>query len=122
MAKETKDAKRARRAEARAKRDAAKDEIRMARIRTGIGFAGAYVVTQVLPSFAPSLKQHQAAIDFVVGAAGAAGALLDDGPLGDVAVGVGLVGGIQTFDNVGQALTKFFQTAQQPAVPAPAGN
>jgi hypothetical protein len=102
--------KKAQRLEAREKRRAASGEIMASRLRTTIGFGGAYILTQVLPSFAPTLSQNQALIDTGLAVVGGAGALLDDGELGDYALGAALVGATQTFDNIGARINEWLAT------------
>jgi hypothetical protein len=110
---ERKAVKKAERAEKKIKREAAKGEVMEARLRTGIGFAAAYIGTQALPSLIPNLPDGaQGTIDFLLGASGAYFAFTDDGPLGDFATGWGMVGAVQTLDNVGSKLTEWFQSAQ----------
>lgn len=104
--------KQARRAEAlerRAKREAARDEVMGARIRTAIGFSAAYVGTQILPRFAPSLVQPaagttSAVIDLLLAGVGGYFALTDDDELGDFATGAALVGVTQTLDRVADGI------------------
>lgn len=70
-------------------------------MRTAAGFAGAYLVTQALPSFAPTLAANQTVIDAGLALGGAYLAFTDDGELGDFATGAAMVGAIQTLDNLG---------------------
>jgi len=98
--------RRAQALERRQKRDAARDEIMTARIRTGIGFGGAYILTQILPRFAPQLDEPapgggtSTVIDLVTLGGGAYLAFTDDGELGDFGLGAMLVGATQTLDRV----------------------
>lgn len=105
MANISKAERRAQALERRAKREAAEEEIMAARLRTGIGFAAAYVGTQILPRFAPSLVQPAAGststvIDLLLMGGGAYLAFTDDGELGDYATGAALVGATQTLDRL----------------------
>lgn len=99
--------KKAARLEARERRRAASGEIMEGRMRTGIGFAGAYLLTQVAPSFAPSLAANQGIVDTLLAVGGGAVALMDDGPMGDYALGAGLVGATQTLDNFGAKIQEW---------------
>lgn len=100
MANISKAERRAQALERRAKRDAAHDELMSARLRTGIGFAAAYVGTQVLPRFAPTLAANQTVLDLLLVGGGAYFAFTDDSELGDYATGVALVGATQTLDRL----------------------
>lgn len=105
---EKKDLERAERAVRREARREASAEIMAGRMRTGIGFAGAYLLTQTASAFVPSLEEYQATIDLGLAIGGAYLAFTDDGPIGDYAVGAAMVGGIQTLDNVGAKLQELF--------------
>lgn len=108
MANMTKAQKKAERLEAREKRRAASTEIMVGRMRTAIGFAGAYIGTQVLvPLMAPTLSQNQQLVDGALAIGGGYLALTDDGELGDYGLGAGLVGGIQTLDNIGTKIQEW---------------
>lgn len=105
MANMTKAAKKAERLEAREKRRAASTEIMVGRLRTAIGFGVAYIGTQVLvPLMAPTLSENQQLVDGALAIGGGYLALTNDGELGDYGLGAGLVGGIQTLDNIGQKI------------------
>lgn len=94
--------KKAARLEAREKRRAAQTEVTASKLRTTAGFFGAYIATQAfLPSISPGIAANQAALDAVLGLGGGIVAIANQGPIGDVALGVALVGGIQTADNIG---------------------
>lgn len=94
--------KRAERLERKEKRRQAQAEVTAAKFRTTAGFFGAYIATQAfLPQISPSIAANQAALDAVLGLGGGIVAIVNDGPIGDVALGVALVGGIQTADNIG---------------------
>lgn len=78
-------------------------------MRTGIGFAAAYVGTQILPRFAPSLVNpvagtSSAMIDLLLAGGGLYFALTDEGEVGDYATGVALVGVTQTLDRVADGI------------------
>lgn len=105
---ERRDLDRAERAIAREKRREASSEIMAARMRAGIGFAGAYVITQTASFFIPTIEEYQAAIDALLAIGGAYLVFTDDGPLGDYAVGITMVGGIQTLDNIGSKIQELF--------------
>lgn len=105
--------KKAERAEKQAKREKHKDAVMEQRMWTGIGFAAAYVGTQILPSLVPNMPEGaQGTIDLLLGVSGAYFAFTDDGLLGAAATGWGMVGGVQTLDNVGTKLQEWFATAQ----------
>lgn len=102
MAKLSKAEKKAARLEAREKRREAAGEVMAGRMRTAIAFGATYVGTQVLlPAVSPAIAENQALVDGVLAVGGGIGAVVDDGPLGDYALGVGMVGTIQTLDNIG---------------------
>lgn len=108
MANLSKAQKRAERLEAAERRRKASGEIMVGRMRTGIGFAVAYVGTQVLlPTVAPTLAQNQALVDGALALGGGYFALTDDGPAGDYGLGAGLVGGLQTLDNIGAKIAEW---------------
>lgn len=107
MASMTKAQKQLERANARERRRAASGEVMGARMRTGIGFAAAYVGTQVLPSFAPTLAANQQLVDLTLAAAGGYFAFTDDSEIGDYATGAALVGLTQTLDNLGTRIQEF---------------
>lgn len=108
MAKMSKAEKKAERLELREKRRAAAGEVMVGRFRTAIGFAGAYVGTQVLvPMLAPTIAENQALIDGALAVGGGYLALTDDGAMGDYGLGVGMVGTIQTLDNVGTKIQEW---------------
>jgi hypothetical protein len=98
MANISKAERRAQALERRAKREASRDEVMEARLRTGIGFAVAYVGTQILPRFAPTLAANQMVVDLALAGGGGYFALTDDSEVGDFATGVALVGLTQTLD------------------------
>lgn len=103
MANISKSERRAQALERRAKREASRDEVMAARLRTGIGFAAAYVGTQILPRFAPTFTQPVAGttstiIDLAVLVGGGYLALTDDSEIGDFATGAAMVGLTQTLD------------------------
>lgn len=95
-------AKKLARAEAREKRRAAQGEITATKFRVGAGFAGTYLLTQiVLPVMSDTVAENQEVIDGVTGIGLGVLAIANDGPIGDFALGGSLVGGIQTLDNIG---------------------
>lgn len=98
MANISKAERRAQALERRAKRDAAKDEILAARMRTALGFAGGYIASSLLPRVAPTFSANQAALDLVLAGGGAYLALTDEDEIGDYATGVAMVGITQTLD------------------------
>lgn len=105
--------KKAERAEKAQKREASKDAVMEQRMWTGIGFAVAYVGTQALPALVPNMPEGaQGTIDLVLGISGAYFAFTDAGLLGAAATGWGMVGGVQTLDNVGTKLQEWFSNAQ----------
>lgn len=104
-------ARKAERLEKAEARREATGEVMEARVRTGIGFGAAYVATQVLPNFLPSMVEHQATIDLALAAVGGYFAVTDDGPLGDYALGVGLVGATQTLDTVSLKINEWMSDA-----------
>ena len=111
MAKLTKAQKEAVR-EARAQsRAAAQDEIFDARKRFAMGFGVTMLVTQILPRVVPAVSEYQSWIDFGLAGAGTYFAVTDPGPFGDLAVGGAAVGGVQTIDNVANAISDFFNAA-----------
>lgn len=108
MSKAEKEATRLRKKEER--RQAA-GEIMEGRFRTALGFAGAYVGTQILPSVAPSLPAGaQGTIDIALAGIGGWFALTDDGPLGDYALGAAMVGLTQTLDNAGTKIQEWLNS------------
>lgn len=108
MASISKAEKKAQRLQAREDRRAAEGEVAIGRLRTMIGFGAAYIGTQVLlPMAAPTLSQNQALVDGALAIGGGYLALTDLGPTGDYALGVGMVGTIQTLDNVGAKITEW---------------
>lgn len=88
-------------------RRAATEEVMEARIRTVVGFTATYVGTQVLPNFLPSMAEYQGTIDLLLAGVGGYFAITDDGPAGDYMLGVALVGGTQTLDNVGAKINEW---------------
>lgn len=99
---DSKIAKKAARLEAREKRRQAAGEVMVGRMRTLAGFAGAYLGTQVLlPAVSPAIAENQALVDGALAVGGGIAALVDDGALGDVGLGVAMVGTIQTLDTLG---------------------
>lgn len=108
---EKKAAAKAARLEQREKRREAAGEIMSARFRTAAGFGGAYVATQILPAFAPSVASKQATIDLLLAGAGGYFALTDDGEFGDFALGAALVGLLQTFDTISAKLQGWLKPA-----------
>lgn len=90
--------KRAQNLERRARREAARDEVMAARLRTGLGFAGAYVISSLIPRFAPSLAANGALVDLALAGGGAYFAFTNEDEEGDYATGVALVGITQTLD------------------------
>lgn len=108
ISKVQKKAERLAKAEARR---AAAGEVMEARMRTAFGFGATYLVTQLVPSFIPSVSEFQSTIDLVLAGLGTYFALTDDGPFGDYALGAALVGGTQTLDNVGTKINEWLSAA-----------
>lgn len=100
------------RVERRALRDAARDQIQDARLRSGIGFAAAYLGSQVLPVMLPTLAQYQGTIDLVLAGGGLYYAFSDDSEMGDYGLGVGLVGATQTLDSIGTKIIDWWTLRQ----------
>jgi hypothetical protein len=100
MARLSKAEKKAERLERKEKRAKASGEIMEGRMRTAIGFGAAYVLTGVLPNFAPAIAENQTLVDGALAIGGGYLALTDDGPIGDYALGASLVGATQTLDTV----------------------
>lgn len=92
----------------RARREAAKEEVVATRLRVGGAMGLTYVATQVLPAFIEPMAKYQSAIDLLLGVGGIGIAVTDDSETGDYALGVGLVGALQTFDTIGQKLLQWF--------------
>lgn len=100
---------------ARVRRDSIKGDIIEARMRTAIGFAGAYVgeavLVQMVPSLTPDPTSPLNAVGGIVDLALAGGgiyfAVKDHGELGDYALGAAMVGSTQLLDRLVGAVTTF---------------
>lgn len=111
MAKLTKAQKTADRLVRAERRKAAEEEIIAARIRFATGFAVTMGVTQILPRLVPSIAEYQTWIDLGLAGGGLYFGVTDPGEFGDYAVGAAAVGGVQTIDNVSNAIADFFNAA-----------
>lgn len=101
-------AKKAARLQKREERRQAQAQITTSKLRTTGAFFGTYIVTQAfLPSMSPAIAENQPIVDALLGIGGGALAMMNDGPLGDYALGVALVGGIQTADNIGARIQQW---------------